>query len=116
MYQPRLAEMPRDKVKLFNEIRIMLKRGKIPASLINPALINQHNENSPFVAQINHGTQEISLDSLALLYAYDGIATRKHFRDMVISPRNADTPLEAVDLDATRSRSDRHQDIMENLK
>jgi len=115
MIQPRLEEMPRDKIKLFNEIRVMLKTGKIPASLINPALINQHNQNSPFIAQINHGSQEISLDSLALLYANDGIATRKHFRDMVISPRNTDTPLESVDLVA-RSRSDRHQDIMENLK
>ena len=114
MYQPRVSEMKQYQRQAFNKIRAMLKQGKIPAGLINPALLCEHNENSPQVAHIMHSEQEVSLDALAIHYAVNGIGARKFFNDNIRQPRGTATE-QREDLGA-RSRRDRHADIMENLR
>lgn len=90
LQQPRLQDLNRDQVLRFNELKRMLKLGKIPAALINPILIKDHNDNSPTVARIDHGNQEVSIDSLLVRYVADGIGARKFFKYMV-------KPTEVVD-------------------
>ncbi|OYZ26138.1 MAG: hypothetical protein B7Y23_02815 [Sulfurovum sp. 16-42-52] len=110
MNQPRLQDMPRHQTQLFNEIKRLLKQGKIPAALLNPAIIREHNENSPQVARIDHPGQEVSLDALALRYASDGIAVRKHFRDIVFPLNETTVKQDNADLSGM-SRRDRHAEI-----
>ena len=81
--QPRLSELNRHQVEKYNEIKRLLKRGKILAAMLNPAIIKEHNRVNPDVAQITHGSDEVCLDSLALLYSSDGISARKFFRDTI---------------------------------
>lgn len=117
MYQPRLSEMNRQQRQSFNEMKKILKQGKIPAALINPALIRKHNENSPAVAHIKNGGDNVSLDSLLLHYLSDSHIVRKYWRDTVHSS-------EALELDDTfapvakdlngLSRKERRMLMMEN--
>lgn len=116
MYQPRLQDMSRQQREHFMEIKRLLKKGFIPAALLNPVIIKLHNENSPQVAQITHGGQEVSLDALALRYVSDGISARKHFRDTVhaLSEATVKQPTgEDLDLGGM-SRRDRHLEVSLN--
>ena len=87
----------------------LLKKGLIPACLINPALIRQHNENSPEVARIGNGGDNISLDALLLHYASDGVSVRKYWRDTVFS--DGDLPTDdtfAPVMSGTLSRAEKY--------
>ena len=111
MYYPSLQNMKRHEIKRFNEIKELLKKGKIPAGMVNPMIIKEHNEVSPEVCKIDHGNQELSLDALALLYISYGVSTRKHWRDTVFSKEP--TKVESIeDLDfSTMSRKERHAEM-----
>lgn len=110
MYYPSLQNMKRHQIEHFNEIKALLKQGKIPAGMVNPAIIKMHNDNSPQVARIDHSSDELSLDALAILYASDGIAARKHWRDTVHHEEPAKEDADPdFDLDlSSLSRRDRH--------
>ncbi len=83
MYQVRLQDLSRDQVLRFNEIKRLLRSGKIPAALLNPILIKKHNENSPAVAKIEHTNQDVSIDSLVVRYVADGVEARSFFKHMI---------------------------------
>ncbi len=98
MYQqPRVSEFNRHQVESYTKVRKMLAKGSIPAGLLNPILIQEHNACNPPVAHITHPGQEVNLHSLAVLYGADGVETRKFFKAMLQPSqpsRGADDDLE----------------------
>lgn len=105
MYYPSLQNMKHHQIEAFNNIKAMLRQGKIPAGLINPKLIKEHNDNSPAVAKIEHSSDDLSLDALAILYAADGVASRKHWRDTVHHKEpTREEPIEELNLGALSRR------------
>ena len=113
MYQPRVQDLNPHKREQFNDVIKMLRKGKIPACLLSPAIIKQHNMAQPEIAHITYADQEVNLDSLAVLYCADGVAVRKDFRDRVIN-HSAKEDTQQDDL-AGLSRRDRHLEMMENI-
>ena len=75
----RVCDLNPAKAQRFSEILQMIREGFMPASMVNPILIRNHNDTSPTVAQIVAENGRINLDSLALLYASDGLEARKLF-------------------------------------
>lgn len=114
LQQPQLSNMNRQQIEKFNEIRILLKQGKIPAYLVSPEIINMHNACNPDVAKVTHGSQELSLDGLALLYASDGVEIRRFFKGNLNNTLTTDDTTPHIDPLAARSRSDRHMFIGED--
>ncbi len=110
MYQPRLQDLTRQQVLKYNEIKRILKKGKIPACLLSPVLLRQHNDTQPEIAHIKYGDQEVCIDALILNYCADGIAARKAFRDGIYAKPT--TNVEPIDEDNTMVAMSRQDRVM----
>ncbi len=114
MYQVRLQDLSRDQVLRFNEIKRMLKSGRIPAALLNPVLIKNHNANSPAVAKIEHTNQEVSIDSLVVRYVADGVEARSFFKHMIKPTEVIDEPDLPIYHDSASAKLDYQLDRIED--
>ena len=86
---PRTADFNQHQAQRFNELKELLRCGKIPTWLLNPSIILSHNECSPSVAQLDEAS-EVSLDSLAVLAigaSEVGINARSAMRSALRHPR-----------------------------
>ena len=111
---PRLSELKLYQKQHFNDLHKMLHKGYLPAALLSPAIINMHNRLSPDVAKITYGSQPVSLDALAVLYASDGFEARRLFRDSILTKVRHDPVSSKVPV--KEDRHTRHLRMMEDLQ
>ncbi len=108
MYTAKYSQLNSTQQMLFKEMRRQIEAGKLPAALINPALIAMHNQGSPQVAQITEADNPINIDALLAIFLSDGSRARVLFYDTVrdtIKPTKED-PIPEVDM-SNMSRADR---------
>ena len=110
-------EMSRREIEKYNTMRKTFSKGKIPVWMLNPIIIQEHNQGQPQVAQLDM-LDTVALDRLSMFLSSDidaGVKARSFFKHMN-KPSSTNTLDSQEGLVAKRSRSERSQDIMENLR
>jgi len=111
-----VTDMSRREIEKYNTMRKTFSGGRIPVWMLNPILIQEHNQSQPSVSVLDM-LDTVSLDRLAMFVAGDidvGVKARSFFKHMD-SPIRV-TPLEQIPLVASKSRRESYQDIQDNLR